>query len=156
MKKQFINANAICLLAKAATAVATKEDTQLVTVGGKQVELAKLDRMLDEMEEGEELTADYFEIEEGESVRAFVIGKRKFKKTNDKGEETVSDAILMYVGGKKVIAAQAMIVSNLLDVAEKAEQNGTITPVQIEFLSKEKAAVGKVHKFRVTLLAPKS
>lgn len=154
MKKQFINANAICLLAKAA--VATKEDTQLVVVGGKQVELAKLDKMLEEMEEGEELTADYFEIEEGESVRAFVIGKRKFKKTNDKGEETVSDAILMYVGGKKVIAAQAMIVSNLLDVAEKAEQNGTITPVQIEFLSKEKAAVGKVHKFRVTLLAPKS
>lgn len=149
MKKQFISA----LLFFAATAKAGPKNNQIVKVSGREVELAKLDKMLQGMEEGDEITADYFEIGLSEEVRAVVLGRRPFKTKEAEGKPSREvDAILLYANGKKVVAAQSMLVSNLLAAAKKAEEQGILTPVSITYESDEKAAVGKYAKFRIVEL----
>lgn len=153
MKKQFLNAISFVK----STAVAKTSGNKVITIGEKSVELAKLDKFLDGLVEGDDITADYFEIEEGEEVRAVVIGKRKFKPQVQEGQpEKMLDAILLYAGGKKVIAAQTMLVSNLMDAAIKAEEKGIVTPVVIVYEGKEKAKVGHYDKFKIAYLQPEA
>lgn len=157
MKKVYLNA--IIFFAATSKAVAKTEEatsTQLVRVGDKNVELDKLDAMLNSMEKGEDLTTEYFDIALGEEKRCAVIGSRVFKTKEEDGKPSREiDAILLYCEGKKYIAAQAMLVANLAEEAKKAKDTGVITPVVIVYESNEKAAVGKYAKFSISYLQPK-
>jgi hypothetical protein len=157
MKKQLINAIVFFAAASKEVKKATEDvSTQIVRIGDKNVELSKLDDMLEEMEYGEELTTEYFDIALGEEKRCVVIGSRVFKTKEEDGKPSREiNAILLYCKGKKYIAAQAMLVANLAEEAKKAKDTGVVTPVVIVYESNEKAAVGKYAKFSITYLQPK-
>lgn len=89
-----------------------------------------------------ELTADYLEMEDGESMRFIYIGE-----TNVKTESDVLNGVKLIGEDKKTyVTAGVVIVNSLTDLP-------VFTPVEISYLGVKKLAKGKTVKmYSVTLL----
>ncbi len=122
------------------TVPATQEQNRgVLNIGGnKHIAIDEIVKQLKDASVGMELTTEYLTLEEGEQIRAAVIGKKMIKAINDNAkpgdEQKMVPAIkLITEEGKIVIIADAVVVSSLLEEANnyEAAEEKTPFPVQI-------------------------
>lgn len=125
---------------KATTEVATVDSR----VALKNEDLNKQDMvaMLNSLERREEITTDgYFEPEPGVEIRAYFIGMTTMKAKKE-GDPDVDAVKLLLEDETTVVAANAMLVSNLKHLPIPS-------PVQIECTGEKQSPKGKYKTYKV-------
>lgn len=108
----------------------------------------EVQKTLDEMVVGTELTSEYLELEEGETMRCIYLGMTTFKTQNEGENPTVRDAVKVWVNGQTYITASSVLVNSLRDEEE-------ITPIEVTHAGKKKVKGGQEYvNFKVSKIFP--
>lgn len=126
------------------------QDSGLVKTdgSGNELDYKEMGAQLEGFTEGEEMTGDYYDFEEGESSRFWVTGVAKLNAKGEQGK-TINAIRLMTKDGKHVVAGDVVIRTTLEDIALNVVETRKPVPVLIECTGSTTSAAGEYKLFKI-------